>query len=87
MGCFHQLNVCSRGRGKINKYTNMQTTDIHTHIFLEKNFKKPGMCPQPAYSQLWEHAWFNEDSKVESQKSDTVYLLKINLAAKNVVAP
>ena len=37
MGCFHQLIVCSRSRGKTNKYINM-----HTHtLFLENNFKKP----------------------------------------------
>ena len=52
MGCFYQLMVCSRVRGKTNKYTN-----IHTHTS-ENNFKKPGVCPQPA--MLWVRAWFKQ---------------------------
>ena len=33
-------------------------TYIQTH-FLENNFSKPGMRPQPAKGQLWARVWFN----------------------------
>ena len=41
---------------QINMHTNIQT---HKH-FSEKNFRKPGVRPQPAVSQLWARAWFKK---------------------------
>ena len=51
-GCFYDFKH-SLTWFKMKRQTNMHT---NTH-FLENNFRKPGVCPQPTYSWLWARAW------------------------------